>query len=356
MDSTYVALSSTFVVPRIALHWPPIQPFTPTLIHQLVVACKVLLGPLGAIGSCPRPFDHWTTCSTNWATAAHINDSWVCWMSRRAEYLGCAQEIFVKSTLPIPNSLYCCRYQLLFWASAPSKCWQLWRNTTFSRKSRFCRQKMCLEVRVWRRCREHGADCCANITVIWFSRGRVMMCFSLEKLCLHPAKWYLEETAQPVPIPYFHRLDQTQLYPPIQEQYWAISEETYSIWQWRGWNIVAAVWTSTPPTLVSVLLVPNTTTQLCWAGWLATNAGWRMRHRTTAVSGQTDGQCEEEVPGCWVVLQSWETSGKLSDIPHSFRFQSSNPKNCNPHTQLIPFKQEINHFLSFQDLLPWLII
>lgn len=161
------------------------------------------------VDSCLQPFDHWTTCSTNWATAAHINDSWVCWMSRRAGYLGCAQEIFVKSTLPISNSLYCCHYQLLFWASALSKCWQLWCNTTFSRKSRFCRQKLCLEVRVWRRCREHCADFCTNITVIWFCRCRVMMCFSLEKLCLHPAKWYLEETAQPVPIPYFHRPDPT---------------------------------------------------------------------------------------------------------------------------------------------------
>ena len=45
-------------------------------------------------------------------------------MSSRAEYVGCVHEKFPRSSLPVPNSLFCCSYWLLFWASGTPRCWQ----------------------------------------------------------------------------------------------------------------------------------------------------------------------------------------------------------------------------------------
>ena len=85
-------LYSAFI--QSALQWPLIHPFT----HQWrQLPCKVLACSLGAIWgsvSCPRtlrhvdrrsresnrrPFDHWTTRSTNWATAAPACSTVVCY-------------------------------------------------------------------------------------------------------------------------------------------------------------------------------------------------------------------------------------------------------------------------------------
>lgn len=49
MDCTYAALYSTFTLPQSALQWPPIHPFTHTLVHQWVAAA--MPGAASPVGS-----------------------------------------------------------------------------------------------------------------------------------------------------------------------------------------------------------------------------------------------------------------------------------------------------------------
>ena len=67
----------------------------------------------------------------------------ICGMSSRAEYVGCAQEKCDKSSMPMPNSLFCCCYWLLLWHLPHwknlARChwrWSLFRDI----EMRFCNQ------------------------------------------------------------------------------------------------------------------------------------------------------------------------------------------------------------------------
>lgn len=225
--------------------------FMLTFIHQVVVAVvRVSAGTNGSnLGF--SFYNMWTVaCPLTTGQCTEPQPS----ISMISQYLGCAQEWFVKSTLPVPNSLHCCQDRLLLWASTHSKCWELWWNRGCVLRSDCAKDAE----------RKHSADCYAS-RVIWFSKGSLMVGFSCMLQILKrqhkQCRSHICTDQDPT------------LASNTRKTLSRLSKVAYSIWRWRGWNIVAAVWISTPP-IACVYAVGaqhnNTTT----VGWQAGTERW----------------------------------------------------------------------------------
>ena len=133
----------------------------------------------------------------------------------------------------------------------------MWRNVMFSDESRFCLRQLDHRVKVWRRSRECNANCCTD-RITYFGGGSLMVWGGISltgKTRLVGiggnlnAERYRDEILQPVAIPYISTVwdrtlssKMTTLAPTGQ----GLSESTSRMWEWRGWNGLLAVLTSTP--------------------------------------------------------------------------------------------------------------
>lgn len=172
----------------------------------------------------------------HWATAIHINDFSVSGLCPRV-----ICQIYSASTkqpplLSGPTLAY-----------THSKCWELWWNRGCVLRSDCAKDAE----------RKHSADCYAS-RVIWFSKGSLMVGFSCMLQILKrqhkQCRSHICTDQDPT------------LASNTRKTLSRLSKVAYSIWRWRGWNIVAAVWISTPPIacVYAVGAQHNNTTTVGW--------------------------------------------------------------------------------------------